>query len=239
MSLNFAGSVPQNTISSQHLRYFDSRYINTDEKIPQVEKNVNQLAKLETRVAALERRFQGFQTVLLDIHRNLPGLQTRVTALETDSSKVTALRTDFNAMKLIVDVMFNACSEVAPLQQKLSIVTQRTKLLEDNQLTERRKLAGLKEAFDAKIARMSMLELENILERMATTERNIASMASAFNTKVTELNTLHQNFKTLTRHEVGVIKEMITGILRELENKAEKPFYKKILEEIERKLQSP
>ena len=123
MSLNFAGSssfsgspISQRTIDSRTLGYFDARYINTGERIPQsnlgcettVTNNktkielhettigilLNKISVLETKVNSLERSRTSMEQTDERLARHFAALETTFISFLT---KLTALETKVNS----------------------------------------------------------------------------------------------------------------------------------------------
>jgi hypothetical protein len=182
---------------------------------------------------------------------NLEQQQATINGIKTNSDeKLSVLNfavSRFQSNMAAVDNLIRAIGianntlsrKMGTTESNLNMQAQKIRIIEDNYETQRGTLSRLKETVDARISRMTILDLENILERMSAVETNVATKIREFNTKVEELNKLHTNFKRLTLTEIDFIRLTMKEIYNELNKKAEKPFYLKILQEIERKLQQP
>lgn len=210
MTLNFAGSISggTNVLDVKTLQYFDSRYINTDEKIPKLDALIRRLKNVERTTHQHQINIDDFRVKFKIQEDKIRELERR-----NVNEKITALENDLRLEK------------------------QKIKIIEENYDTERRKLSRLKETVDARVSRMTMLDLENILERMSAVERAVTAKSAEFDDKVSKLVLLYNNFRRLNQHEIEVIRQAIRGILRELTDKAERPFYVKILQDIAGKLE--
>jgi ABC-type transporter Mla subunit MlaD len=97
--LNFAGVLAGelNTISSKHLNFFDGRYINTGEAIPQLEKLAGKVKSLEQDMI---RQFSG-------LSRNISGHELQIAknkeAIKILTANYDTLKRDHDRIKRTVD----------------------------------------------------------------------------------------------------------------------------------------
>ena len=135
MSLNFAGSssfsgspISQTkTIDSRTLGYFDARYINTGERIPQsnlgcettVTNNktkielhettigilLNKISVLETKVNSLERSRTSIEDAIFLVLRKASSITAIESSITTIESNITAIKSNITAIEAKISVL--------------------------------------------------------------------------------------------------------------------------------------
>ena len=119
MSINFAGEgANAQTMSSQTINYFDKRYLNVDEEIPQLKKVALRLKDLERKTHHQQMNIDDFR---IKFEQNRQQIGDLINLTNTLKSEVSTMRTGMN-------------SRLSLLEQKVKKLTDDMETVRDEQL---------------------------------------------------------------------------------------------------------